>query len=406
LTAIDYDPFDLAFQDDPYPHYAALRRHEPVHWAGRSKTWVITRHANVCAVLRDTARFSSDAVGTVQLGATASDVSATAGGRMSRIPGNVVTYDPPDHTRLRAIVSRAFTPRQVEAWRPMVEATTDASISAMAMKPRFDVIGELAAVVPVTVIAEILGIGVERRADFKRWADTITASMSGSTRALGAEASGAIQAGHELAQHLGLVLAARSRELGDDLMSVLTRAHAGDALSAIEAIGFAGVLTFAGTETTTNLIGNAVRVLIERPDTLSRVLAQPSLVTALIEETLRFDSPVQYLFRRAIVDVEIDGTRIPADAILNLSIGSANRDEDHWGADAAHFDLDRNPSGHLAFGVGAHFCLGAALARLEAECALLRLLPLLEKSRFAGHEFTPIDSVQFRGVKRLELQAP
>jgi cytochrome P450 len=391
LNAVDYDPFELAFRDDPYPHYAALRRNAPVHWAARSKTWVVTRHADVIAVLRDTQRFSSDAVGTVQLGAP------------SRIPGNLVTYDPPDHTRLRAIVNRAFTPRRVEDWRPMIEATTDAAIAAMAGKPRFDVVGELAALIPVTVIAEILGIGVERRADFKRWADTITARMSGSTRALGAEASGAIQAGHELAQHLALVLAARSQELGDDLLSVLTRAQSGDALSAIEAIGFAGVLTFAGTETTTNLIGNAARVLIERPDVLARVLADPRRVATLIEETLRFESPVQYLFRRATTDVEIAGTHIPAHAILNLSIASANRDPDHWGADADRFDLDRNTSGHLAFGVGAHFCLGAALARMEAECALRELLPLLEKARFAGHELAPIDSLQFRGVKRLEF---
>jgi len=402
--SLQYDPFDLAVREDPYRHYAQLRAAAPVFRAERSKTWVVSRYDDVLSVLKDTVRFSNDAVGRVQLGATAEDSSAEAGGSDRAMPGNLVTYDPPDHTRLRAIVNRAFTPRRVEAWRPMVEATTDTALAAMAQKPRFDVIADLAAIVPVTVIAEILGIGAERRDDFKRWADTITASMSGSKRRLGAEASGALQAGRELVAHLAEVLAARTKKPGDDLMSVLTRASEGEVLTAIEVIGFAGVLTFAGTETTTNLIGNAVRVLLERPDVRARVLADPQLVSPLLEETLRWDPPVQYLFRRAREDVEIAGTRIPENGFVNLLIGSANRDEARWGANASAFDLDRNTSGHLGFGVGAHFCLGAALARMEAECAVTRLLPLLEKSRWTGGEMLPIDSVQFRGVRSLEFE--
>src|SRR5262249_31588098 len=156
------------------------------------------------------------------------------------IPGNIVTYDPPDHTRLRAIVNRAFTPRRVEAWRAMIGAVTHTPLAAMAQKPRFDAIADLAAIAPLTVLAQILAIGAERRADFKRWADTITASMSGSKRRLGAEASGANQAGRELVAHLAEVLAARAKEPGDDLMSVLTRASEGEVLTAIEVLGFAG----------------------------------------------------------------------------------------------------------------------------------------------------------------------
>jgi cytochrome P450 len=402
---LQYDPFDLAVREDPYRHYAQLRAEAPVFRAERSKTWVISRYDDVVSVLKDTVRFSNDAVGRVQLGATAEDASAEAGGSGDGpMPGNLVTCDPPDHSRLRAIVNRAFTPRRVEGWRPMVAAATDAAIAAMVQKPRFDAIADLAAIVPVTVIAEILGIGVERRADFKRWADTITASMSGSKRRLGAEASGAKQAGRELVAHLSEVLAARTKAPGDDLMSVLTRASEGEVLTATEVLGFAGVLTFAGTETTTNLIGNAVRVLIERPDVRARVLADRRLVTPLLEETLRWDAPVQYLFRRAREDVAIAGTHIPANAFINLLIGSANRDEARWGADASAFDLDRNTSGHLAFGVGAHFCLGAALARMEAECSVIRLLPLIEKSRWTGGELLPIDSIQFRGVRSLEFE--
>jgi cytochrome P450 len=253
----------------------------------------------------------------------------------------------------------------------------------------------------VRVIAEILGIDPSRHADFKRWADVITAAMTGSKRNLDPLASGALQAGLERVQHLGAVVAARSAEPGDDVVSVLVRAQEGEALTPGEVIGFAGVLTFAGTETTTNLIGNAVRVLVENEAVRARVLDEPELVPRLLEETLRWDSPVQYVFRRATEAVEIAGTRIEANAIVCALLGSANRDPERWGADAETFDLDRATSGHLGFGLGSHFCLGAALARLEADCALRALLPLLEQSTFEGHELAAIDSVQFRGVARL-----
>ncbi len=388
--SIDYDPFELAFRIDPYPHYARLRRESPVYWAERSKTWVISRHDDVSRVLKDPEMFSSDAMATVLLGTTA--------------PGNLVTHDPPTHTRLRRIVNRAFTPRRVESWRPIVEALVDEAVAAMAAAGRFDVIRDLAVPVPVTVIAEVLGIGAERRTDFKRWADVITSGMTGSKRHLGMVGSGAAAAGIELVQYISGVVARRAGNPGDDVLSELIRAQDGEALRPEELLGFAGVLTFAGTETTTNLIGNAVRVLIDRPDVRKRVADDPMLVTALLEETLRWDSPVQYLFRRAAEDVAIAGGRIPRDGIVTVLLGSANRDEAHWGPRAAEFDLDRDTSAHLGFGVGVHFCLGAALARMEAECAVTRLLPLLEKSRSTGGEVAPIDSVQFRGVRSLEFE--
>ncbi|HEX5064895.1 MAG TPA: cytochrome P450 [Myxococcota bacterium] len=390
----DYDPFAQEFRSDPYPHYAALRSEAPVYWAAGSKTWVVSRHDDVVRVLKDPEGFSSDAMATVLVGGS--------GGPQ---PGNLVTHDPPSHTRLRRIVNRAFTPRRVEAWRPMVEARTDAAVAAMRASRRFDVVRDLAVPIPVTVIAEILGIGAERRDDFKRWADTITAGMTGSKRHLGFVESGAVQAGLELAQHLGVVIAQRTSDPADDLVSDLVRAQEGELLEPVEVLGFAGVLTFAGTETTTNLIGNAVRVLIEQPAVREQVMAQPSLVSPLIEETLRWDSPVQYVFRRATAEVEVAGRVIPAGEIVTVLLGSANRDEARWGPDAAVFDLHRDASGHLGFGIGVHFCLGAALARMEAEVALARLLPVLEESRFVGGELCPIDSLQFRGVRALEFEA-
>jgi cytochrome P450 len=317
------------------------------------------------------------------------------------MPGNLVTYDPPEHTKLRTIVNRAFTPRRVESWRPLIEQLTRDCVDEMSPRDRFDVIADLAALAPVRVIATILGIDPSRHADFKRWANVISAAMTGSKRGMDPVASGAMQAGLELAQHLGEVIATRAAAPSDDVISVLVRAQEGEVLTPIEVIGFAGVLTFAGTETTTNWIGNAARVLAENESVRARVLAEPELVPRLLEETLRWDSPVQYLFRRTTAAAEIAGTKIGKDAFVCALLGSANRDPQRWGPDAEVFDLDRTTSGHLAFGLGAHFCLGAALARLEADCALRALLPLLAESKFEGHALTPIDSVQFRGVAKL-----
>ncbi len=405
INSIDFDPFDLGVRTDPYSRYARLRSEAPVYHAHRARAWVVSRYDDVLAVLKDTERFSSDAVGTVQLGATAADSSTAGGGKPKRKPGNIATYDGVDHARLRGIVSRAFTPRRVEGWRPSIEHEVDVAVNAMRGMSRFDVIADLAAVVPINVIAEIIGIEKEHRADFKRWTDITVAAMSGSIRKLGDEASGASMVRRHMKEHLAGVLRARVEQPRDDMMSVLMRAQDGDVLTPAEVLGFAAVLTFAGAETVTHLIGNAVRVLIGAQEVRERVLGDRTLVGPLLEETLRWDGPVQYLFRRTTEDVVIAGTTIPEDSIVNLLIGSANRDPLRWGDDAERFDLDRDTSGHLGFGIGAHFCLGAALARMEARIVFDRLLPLLEHSRFTGHAIEPIDSVQFRGVRALGFEA-
>jgi cytochrome P450 len=398
----DYDPFSMEFRADPYPHYARLRAEAPICWSESARMWIVSRFDDVVGVLREPALFSSDAMATVLAVGRRNEDAAPGGPPL--MPGNLVSYDPPEHTRLRTIVNRAFTPRRVASWRAMVEHLTNECVDAMSQRDRFDVIADLAAQVPVRVIAEILGIDPSRHADFKRWADTLTAAMTGSKRAMDPVESGAARAALELVQHLGGVVASRSAEPSDDVISVLVRAQEGEVLTPPEVMGFAGVLTFAGTETTTNLIGNAVRVLVENDAVCARVLAQPEVVPRLLEEALRWDSPVQYVFRRATRPSEIAGTPIDENAIVCVLLGSANRDPEHWGPDAESFDLDRTTIGHAGFGFGVHFCLGAALARLEADTALRAILPLLERSSFEGHELVPIDSVQFRGVSRLAFR--
>ena len=174
--SISYDPFALEFRIDPYPHYARLRADEPVYWAETSQTFVLSRYQDVIEVLKQPERYSSDAMATVlmRVGGNEEDPGAPP------MPGSLVVYDPPDHTRLRSIVNRAFTRRRVEGWRSMIEDLSDSMISKMAASDRFDVIGDLAGLMPASVIAEIMGIGAEHHTDFKRWADTIVASMTGS----------------------------------------------------------------------------------------------------------------------------------------------------------------------------------------------------------------------------------
>ena len=303
--SIGYDPFSLECRSDPYAYYARLRNEEPVYWAEASRMFVVARYADVVSILTDPDRFSNDAMATVL---------AIGGGRepepgAPRMPGNVVSYDPPDHTRLHGIVNRAFTPRRVESWRTIVEAETRAAIERMRTAGAFDVVADLAAPVPPTIIAHVLGIGPEHRDDFKRRATIISASMTGSLRLVDPVESGAAKAQREQGRHLAGVIAERQAEPREDIVSELTRAESGEILSSQETLGFAAVLTFAGSETTTNLIGNAVRVLVEHPDVYERVVEDPSRIDALLEETLRWDSPVQYLFRRAKEDVEIAGTK-------------------------------------------------------------------------------------------------
>ncbi len=399
---IDYDPFFSAHPEDPYPTYAELRRSAPVYWAERSKTWVVSRYDDVMSVLKDTTRFSSDAMATVLVGSTP---KRSYDGTPGAPRPSVVTSDPPVHTGLRNVVNRGFTPRQISSWKPAVEKIVDDCVATMRANKRFDLVADLTIPMPVIVIANVLGVEPERYTDFKRWATTITAGMNGSRRHLGFAGSGAAAASSEMSRYLAQIIERKTSESGNDLISVLVRAKEGDVLTAQEAVIFANLLLFAGSETTTNLIGNAICALLRFPETFARVRANLALIAPTIEETLRWDPPVHYVFRRATQDVEVAGTTIPEGAMVTVLIASANRDEAACGSDAAEFDIDRemtNP--HLAFGFGTHFCLGASLARMEATAALQRVIPLLAIAHRTTDTVHYIDSFQFRGPASLPME--
>jgi cytochrome P450 len=267
-----------------------------------------------------------------------------------------------------------------------------------------DLVAVLAMPLPVRMICEMLGVEPQRRDQFKQWSDRIIAGATGSARNVDPLVSGFAGAMQEIAEYVRGVTAQRIARPSDDLISVLVAAQDGSALSAAEMTLFVLLLLIAGNETTTNLIGNATNALLSHPSELARVSADRGLIPSWIEETLRWDAPVQFVVRRTTADVDVAGQRLPANTHVVAILGSANRDERHWGPTAAQFDVTRNPQGHLAFGFGNHFCLGAALARLEARIALEAVLDELLRRERSDPRVEHIDSFMIRGPKRFLLR--
>ena len=393
-----YDPFASDNLADPYPVYDWLRDEAPVYFAPATETFVLSRFDDVRWALGDTDLFSSDAMRGVLMG-------QPTGKGEERLPrntagGSLVSVDPPAHTELRQIVSRGFTPRHITAWDDRIQQMVAELLRDAASD--FDVVAGLAAPLPVQVITELLGADPSQAQQFRTWADATTKMMSGSARNGEVDPAG-LTAAFELVTYLTEYIEQRQQSPADDLIATLLRAREDEALSNSETVGFAGLLLFAGTETTTNLIGNAVWALDRHREVLRELTANADLLPAVIEETLRWEAPVQYVFRRATRAYELHGVEIPCDSWVTLLLGAANRDPSRFGNDADLFDPTRSTTGHLAFGFGPHFCLGAALARSETTAALEAVLPMVAKtSRVEGGDEL-IDSMQFRGRRSLRL---
>ena len=393
-----YDPFASDIVANPYPVYEWLRNDAPVYFAPATKTFVLSRFDDVTWALGDTDLFSSDAMRGVLMG-------QPTGKGEERLPrdtagGSLVSVDPPAHTEQRHIVNRGFTPRRNRAWDDRIREMVGDLLRTVS--PDFDVVAGLAAPLPVQVITELLGADPSQAQQFRTWADATTKMMSGSARNGEVDPAG-LTAAFELVTYLTGYIEQRQHSPADDLIGTLLKARQDEALSSAETVGFAGLLLFAGTETTTNLIGNAVWALDRHRDVLGQVMADPELLGAVIEETLRWESPVQYVFRRATRTFERHGVEVPCDSWVTLLLGAANRDPSRFGEDAASFDPGRSTPGHLAFGFGPHFCLGAALARSETRAALEAVLPMLARARRVEGGDELIDSMQFRGRRSLRL---
>jgi cytochrome P450 PksS len=358
------------FKANPYPFYARLRAEEPVYRVtlpDRQPAWLVTRYDDVAAVLRDE-RFAKDRVNALtpqQLAAQPWMPSF-----FKPLMRNMLDLDAPDHTRLRGLVSKAFTPRLVEQMRDRVQALTDQLLDTALARGRFDLVRDYALPVPTTVIAEMLGVPVEDRHGFQRWSNTLVS--------VGSSRWGvflAIPSVWRFLRYTRKLIKARRAKPRDDLVSALIQAEeAGQQLSEDELVAMIVLLLIAGHETTVNLIGNGTLALLEHPEQREKLRNDPALIRSAVEELLRFGSPVEMATERyAREDVTIAGVTIPRGGLVFAVIASANRDERQF-SNPDKLDITREPNKHLAFGLGAHYCLGAALARMEGQIAISTLL--------------------------------
>ena len=413
---VEFEPYSQLFQDDPYPTYRALRDRDPVHFAPESNVWCISRYEDVEYVLTHPELFSSrtptrgsgsDLRKMGPIDRTIAVMRSLWSLRVTPWAANsarmLIMEDGEVHHGLRTIVNRGFTPRRIRAWEARIDELVDGCLERVRRGEPFDLVHDLAVPLPVTVIAEMLGVDAGGMRKFKDWSDLLIKMSTGSGMTESRQ-SGGLNVLGEMREYLMPIVKARRSEPRDDLISTIVHAEPGEKpLTDHELLMFFVLLMVAGNETTTNLLGNCVNALLEHPEVLTDVAADPSAIPGLVEETLRYDNPVQFLDREVSQDVEIRGVKIPRGEIVLVMLGSANRDERKF-PDPDRFDPRRVIRNHLAFGFGHHFCLGASLARLEATGALKKLVPeLLGLERVTSkREF--IDSYVIRGPKRLDLR--
>ncbi len=383
---------------DPYPRYARLRAVAPVHHSAFG-FWALSRYDDCQQLLRHPG-VGKDFSGVVNaLGL--SDEERAAQDRFRNDRSNMLTTDPPDHTRLRGLVTRAFTPRTVETLRPRIVALVDELLDAFGTR-EVDVMDALAFPLPVTVIGEMLGVPAEDRPGLRPLVGAVTAVLElAVTPAALAEATAA---DIRLEEYFAALVAERRAHPRDDLLTRLIEAEdKGDQLSEHELISTSILLFAAGFETTTNLIGNGLLALLRHPDQLARLRTDRSLVRSAVEELLRYDSPVQIAVRTAYEDLSIGGHQIKAGSAVVALLGAANRDPARFG-DPERLDVARDEGAPMSFGGGIHFCLGAALARLEGQIVLDRLLDRFATMELVGARPTHRDSLTLRGLVDLRVR--
>jgi cytochrome P450 len=389
---MDYNPLSPEVIDNPYPYYTYLRTHAPVYWIEPLRAWALSRYADVDFALRNPQIFPSSGFTDQTLG----DLNPTP-----ETPW-ILDMNPPDHTRLRKLVNKGFLPRLIRNLEPRVREITRQLIAALRSRTEGDLVTALSGPLPTTVIAEMLGVEAERLDDFKRWSDDVVLGTSRPTDE--AVRTRVRQSGAALRGYFARLIERRRTDPGEDVITALVRAEEEhDMLSAAEVLGLAVLLLLAGNETTTNLLGNAVRALLNHPAELAKVRADRSLVPSLVEEVLRYDPPVQLIPRRTAREVELAGGKVPAGATVFLLLAAANRDERKF-PEPDRFDVTRNPQDHVAFGYGIHYCLGAPLARLEGRIALESLLFDCPPFTCTREQLPQIASVIVRGVQTLPLR--
>jgi cytochrome P450 len=390
-----FNPMDPEFLADPYPTYHRLRDEDPVHHSPLD-FWVLTRYEDVVAVLRDP-RFIKEPL--VSVVAARFGVTVPPGVGLS-----MLDRDPPDHTRLRSLVSKAFTPRVVEGLRPRIQKIVDDLITRAEAVGRMDLIEEFAYPIPVNVICEMLGVPIGDHERFKGWSLDIARGLDSVWLPPESEIpkrSGAAR--HAIGDYMrGLIAERRASPRGDLLSALIAAEEAGDKLSEDELIATCILLLIAGHETTVNLIGNGTLALLRHPEELRRLRETPGLITSAVEELLRYDGPVQRTARITSTEVTIGGRTIGKGEMVMPFIGAADRDPSQFtGPD--RLDLGRTDNRHIAFGWGIHFCLGAPLARVEGQIAIDSLVRRLPRLTLVDDEPEYRQSLTLRGLKALPV---
>ena len=384
--------FTQAFTQNPYPAYAKLRQMDPIHqvrFPDGQRGWLVTRFEDAMGILKDP-RFIKDF----------SKLYGSSMDQMSVFTQNMLFSDPPDHKRLRGLAQKAFTPKMIAGMRDRIQEITDSLLADLEGREQINLIDDFAFPLPIIVICEILGVPSEDRDKFRTWSNSLIEGTSGEVGV------SVYQHMNQFIEYLGQWFAKVKDQPGEDLISKLIIAEEqGDRLTEKELFGVVSLLIIAGHETTVNLIGNTVLALLDHPEQQQLLREQPELVPQAVEESLRFNGPVEFSTSRwAGEDLDINGKRMHRGDLVVVSLNAANHDPEKW-TDPEVFDIRREKSPHLAFGMGIHFCLGAPLARLEGEIAISSLLqhfPAMHlRVKPSDLEWRP--GMIVRGVKEIPL---
>ncbi len=393
-TGVAYRPLSPGFVADPYPHYRQLRERDPVHRSIFADQVVVSRFADVDRILRDHRTFGNE-FGRV----TSSEGSLAT---RKKLKPSMLAQDPPDHTRLRSLVNRAFTPRQVAKMEDYIRATAHTLLDNVGDAREFDLMKAFAVPLPTIVIARMIGVPESNLERFKVWSDDLARALEPFLSP--EEEERVYRADQQLAAYFTGIIEQRRREPRDDLVSRLVEAEdQGDRLTSAETKVMLRLLLAAGNETTTNLIGNGVRALLQHPDQLARLRERPELIPSAVEELLRYDTPVQLDARVALRDVELGGMAVKKGSLVTLAIGSANHDPDRFHK-PEELDITRSGQPNISFGRGIHHCLGAPLARLEGRVALEVLLERFDELDFGSRPPKYRPSVVLRGLEHLDVR--
>jgi cytochrome P450 len=401
-----FNPFEPGFFDAPYEQYRRVRTHDPVHHSPFDM-WMLFAYEDCFKLLRDPG-MSVDPLVAAQVDPGRVDRFAEFREAHPEIEPptpnrGILNIDPPDHTRIRKLMSKVFTPKRVEALRPEVQGLVDGMLDAVAADGQMDVIADLAFPLPFVVISEMLGMPAADRDLLRDWSHTVVKMLD--PILTDEEMVQALEADQHMVDHCREAIEWKRANPADDLLTALIHAEDdGESLTAEELLDQVVLLFIAGHETTVNLIGNATLALLRNPDQLALLRADPSLDANAVDELLRYDSPVQFSRRIVLQPYEVGDVVIEPGTFLMTCLGSANHDPAVFGEDADALDLRRsNPARHLSFGSGVHHCLGASLARLEAQVALGTLVRRFDALELASHEPAWNNRIVLRGLDTLPV---